>query len=111
MIEDSKHMAVQLITAYVSNNKLTPDEFLKLVGGTITAIGGWNEPPKIEHKPQLKLAPPQTAPPPRRFVPAIPIERSVTPDYIYSLENGKPYKTLRLHLHWLSMTAHEYRTK
>jgi predicted transcriptional regulator len=44
--------------------------------------------------------------------PAVPIDRSVTPDYLLSLEDGRPYRSLRRHLmarHGL--TPDQYRQK
>jgi predicted transcriptional regulator len=44
--------------------------------------------------------------------PAVPIEDSVTPDYILSLEDGKPYRSLRRHLMArYGLTPDEYRRK
>ena len=47
-----------------------------------------------------------------RPIPAIPIEKSVTDDLIYCLENGKGFKTLKRHL-WNShgLTPEAYRKK
>ncbi|MER9600574.1 MucR family transcriptional regulator, partial [Mesorhizobium sp. M0244] len=44
--------------------------------------------------------------------PAVPIKKSVTPDYIVSLEDGKKFKSLKRHLatHY-NLTPDEYRTK
>jgi predicted transcriptional regulator len=44
--------------------------------------------------------------------PAVPIKRSVTPEYIICLEDGKKLKMLRRHLRTaFNMTPEEYRTK
>jgi predicted transcriptional regulator len=44
--------------------------------------------------------------------PAIPIKKSVTPDYIISLEDGRKFKSLKRHLMTsYSMTPDEYRAK
>ena len=44
--------------------------------------------------------------------PAVPIKKSVMPDYIVSLEDGKKFKSLKRHLatHY-GLTPEEYRTK
>lgn len=44
-------------------------------------------------------------------VPAVPIKKSVTTDYLISLEDGRKYKTLRHHLSARGMTPEEYRAK
>lgn len=51
-------------------------------------------------------------PPPARVVPAVPIDQSVTPDFIVCLENGKRFKTLKRHLREaFAMSPDEYRAK
>ena len=46
------------------------------------------------------------------LVPAVPIEESVTRDYLISLEDGKRYRSLKRHLMAkYGMTPHEYRAK
>ena len=41
----------------------------------------------------------------------MPIKKSVTPDYIISLEDGRQYKSLKRHLSSKGLTPEEYRTK
>lgn len=45
------------------------------------------------------------------MVPAVPVKKSITPDYLISLEDGRKYKTLKRHLSGLGLTPDEYRTK
>ena len=49
--------------------------------------------------------------PVERKEPAVPIRRSVTPDYLVCLEDGKRYKSLRRHLAGLGLTPAQYREK
>ena len=44
-------------------------------------------------------------------VPAVSIRKSITPDYLICLEDGKPFKSLRRHLANLGMTPQQYRAK
>jgi predicted transcriptional regulator len=44
-------------------------------------------------------------------VPAVPIRKSVTPQHIVCLEDGKKFKALRRHLAALGMTPEDYRAK
>jgi predicted transcriptional regulator len=53
-------------------------------------------------KPQEAAAP---------LTPAVPIKKSVTPDYIISLEDGHKYKSLKRHLSTRGMTPDDYRAK
>lgn len=48
---------------------------------------------------------------PETFKPAHPIKKSITPDAIFSLEDGKPYKTLKRHLALRGLTPESYRAK
>lgn len=43
--------------------------------------------------------------------PAVPISKSVKPDYLVCLEDGKKFKSLRRHLRTLGMTEQQYREK
>ena len=43
--------------------------------------------------------------------PAVPIRKSVTPDYLAYLDDGKKFKSLKRHLKSLCMTPEAYRTK
>jgi predicted transcriptional regulator len=54
---------------------------------------------------------PAPAPEAEKPVPAVAIKKSVTPDYIISLEDGRQYKSLKRHLSGRGLTPAEYRTK
>ena len=44
--------------------------------------------------------------------PAVPVKKSITPDYLISLEDGKKYKSLKRHLRTkYNMSPEEYRAK
>ena len=43
--------------------------------------------------------------------PAVPIRKSVTPDYLICLEDGKKFKSMRRHLAGLGLTPEQYREK
>ena len=43
--------------------------------------------------------------------PAVGVRKSVTPDFLISLEDGKPYKSLKRHLTRLGLTPQAYREK
>jgi predicted transcriptional regulator len=49
---------------------------------------------------------------PEKLVPAVPVKKSVAPDYIVCLEDGKQLKMLKRHLHTTyGLSPDEYRTK
>lgn len=45
------------------------------------------------------------------LVPAVPIKKSIFPDYIVCLDDGKKFKSMRSHLLALGMTPEQYREK
>jgi len=96
---DSIELAAELVAAYVSNNPLPrsdlPDLILA-VHSSLTRLGSEPE----QALPQAEAQPP-----------AVPIRRSVTPDYLICLEDGKRFKSLRRHLRLHGLTPEQYREK
>lgn len=96
--DDLLRLAVDVVSAYVSKNALPAgqiSEVIQTVYGSLTSLenGG----------PDLKAEAPRPAVPPRK---------SVTPDYIVCLEDGKKLKMLKRHLRTTyGMTPDEYRAK
>lgn len=88
----------EIVAAYVSNNAVNSADLAGLIASTHSALRSLALPP----------APPEAEP----LVPAVPIKRSVTPDYIICLEDGKKFKSLKRHLatHF-QLTPDAYRTK
>jgi len=99
---DSKTELVELTTdivsAYVSNNVLTAGDLPSLI----------NEVHKALHVAVSQGGGPAT--PPQK--PAVSPRRSITPDFIICLEDGKKFKSLKRHLrtHY-DLTPEEYREK
>lgn len=55
---------------------------------------------------------PSSEPAAEKQKPAVPIKKSVTPDYIISLEDGRQFKSLKRYLQTShNMTPDDYRTK
>jgi len=91
-------LTADIVSAYVSNNKV---EFSEL-GKLIEEVHG-----ALQRAPNGKAEP---EPEPRE--PAVPIRKSVTPDYIISLEDGRKFKSLKRHLkNTYGLTPDEYRAK
>jgi predicted transcriptional regulator len=90
-------LAVQIVSAYVSRNPLPLAGLPSLIAQVYDAMKGLGSAGKAE------------APVP--LVPAVPIKKSVTPDYIISLEDGRKFKSMKRHLGLLNMTPAEYRAK
>ena len=91
---DLIQLAAQLVGAYVSNNALPAGDVPRLIAdvyATLKAVGA----PAMETAPE----------------PAVNPKKSVFPDYLISLEDGKHYKALKRHLTRRGMTPDEYRAK
>lgn len=91
-------MTAEIVSAYVGKNPLPTQqipEIINTVYASLTGLqGGAGE---------------AQAEPPR---PAVPIKKSVTPEYIVCLEDGKKLKMLKRHLRsTYGMTPEEYRVK
>lgn len=91
-------LTADIVSAYVSNNKVGSGELGKLIEEVHTAL---------QRAPNAQATP---EPEPRE--PAVSIRRSVTPDYIVCLEDGKKFKSLKRHLQGEhGLTPDEYRSK
>src|SRR3954464_2556593 len=92
----------QVITAYLSHNAVAPGE----VRGVVRDI----------FEQYAEMAHPKPAPPPEaeeaKPVPAVPVRRSIQPDYLVCLEDGSKRATLTRYLRTrYGMTPDEYRRK
>jgi predicted transcriptional regulator len=96
--DDLVQLTADIVSAYVSNNKVGSEELGKLIEEVHSAL---------QRAPNAQATP---EPEPRE--PAVPIRRSVTPDYIISLEDGRKFKSLKRHLkNTHGLTPDEYRAK
>ncbi len=91
-------LTAEIVSAYVSNNAVGAADLPGLIGdvhSALTRVTGNIEAPEREEA-----------------KPAIAVKKSVTPDYIICLEDGKKFKSLKRHLrtHY-KLTPDEYRTK
>lgn len=92
--------AADIITAYVSNNQLPAGELPALIASVRAALAN----------PVAAQAAPMSAPEPKE--PAVPVKKSITPDFLISLEDGKQYKSLKRHLlSSYGMSPDDYRKK
>ncbi|WP_034853552.1 MucR family transcriptional regulator [Inquilinus limosus] len=91
-----KH-TVHIVAAHVSHNSVAPSDLPALIEQVYGALTGLGKP---------------STPAPTRPEPAVPIRKSVTPDYIVCLEDGKKLKMLKRHLQAAyNMTPDEYRER
>lgn len=91
-------LMTSVVSAYVSNNNVQPYELVGLIASTYSALAG--------------LGPEPTPAPAAALIPAVPIRKSVTPDAIICLEDGKKFKSLKRHLNTsYGLTPEQYRVK
>lgn len=91
-------LTADIVSAYVSNNSVPAGDMPVLINHVHQALvrvgGGHSE---VATEP-LK--------------PAVPVKRSIQPDYIVCLEDGKKFKSLKRHLRTqYSVTPEQYREK
>jgi predicted transcriptional regulator len=92
-------LAAEIVAAFVSNNPLPKDELPSLIHIVHTAV--------VRLAAGLESAQPQI----KEETPAVPIRKSVTPDFLICLADGKRFKSLRRHLTGLGLTPEQYREK
>ena len=93
---DFASITADIVSSYVTNNSVHRAELPNVIASVHAAL-------------QSLIAPKQDEP--ERPQPIVPIRKSITPDFLISLEDGKKYKTLKRHLGKLGLTAEEYRAK
>jgi predicted transcriptional regulator len=95
---DLLRMSVEIVSAYVSNNSIAATQVpdvINTVYGALTSINGQTVTESAEAQ-----------------KPAISVRRSVNPDHIVCLEDGKKLKMLKRHLRAAyGMSPDEYRAK
>ena len=92
-------LAAEIVTSFVSNNSVPRGELPALIEAVHAAVKRLADGGEVA---QATIDPP---------APAVSIRKSVTPDYLICLEDGKRFKTLRRHLAMLGMTPEQYRAK
>jgi predicted transcriptional regulator len=101
MADDNKELldlSAVIVSAYVANNNVARGDLVGLIASTYAALSSLGEAP--------------AAAPAAPLVPAVPIRKSVTPEAIICLEDGKSFKSLKRHLSSkFDMTPEQYRTK
>lgn len=91
-------LAADIVSAYVSNNSVPVADLPSLIGNVHAALQ------RVASDQGLPAAEPQK--------PAVPVKRSVMPDFIVCLEDGKKFKSLKRHLRTqYDMTPEQYREK
>jgi predicted transcriptional regulator len=91
-------LTANIVSAYVSNNSVPSSDIPNLISQIHSAL--------------KRVSGGQVAAPAEPLKPAVPIKRSITPDYLVCLEDGKKFKSLKRHLRTqYNMTPDQYREK
>jgi len=91
-------MTADIVSAYVSNNSVAADAVPALIAQIHAALSG------------VSIAPVEPEPEPQE--PAVPVRKSITPDFLICLEDGRKFKSLKRHLRTkYNMSPEEYRAK
>jgi predicted transcriptional regulator len=85
--KDLLTLTTDIVSAHVSNNSVAVADLPQLINQVYQSLSGIGKIPAVAARPQ----------------PAVPIKRSIHPDYIVCLEDGKKLKMLKRHL----MTAYK----
>ena len=94
--EDILKQVTEIVAAYVSKNEVAAADLPALIKSVHATLGGFNGAESVG-----------TAKPP-----AVPVKKSVTPDYIVCLEDGKKLKMLKRYLRArYGLTPEAYRAK
>jgi predicted transcriptional regulator len=92
-------LTANIVSAYVSNNTVSSAEMPALISQVYSAL-------MRVSKGAADAAP--AAP----LTPAVPVKRSITPEYLVCLEDGRKFKSLKRHLRTqYRMTPDQYRAK
>src|SRR3979411_1309023 len=96
--DDLLRMTADVVAAYVSNNTLATAQLADVIHAVYNSLRG--------------LEGQVAEPPAEPLKPAVPIRKSITPDFLACLEDGKKLKMLKRHLRsTYNLTPDEYRAK
>ena len=91
-------LTAEIVSAYVSNNSVAANDLPGLINDVYGAL--------------QRTSGIVSEPEPEPLKPAVPVKKSIHPDYIICLEDGKQFKSLKRHLrtHY-NLSPEEYREK
>src|SRR4051794_4306230 len=91
-------LTAQIVSAYVGNNSVPSQDLSALINQVHTAL--------------TRVSNGQAESPTEPLKPAVSVKKSITPDHIVCLEDGKKFKSLKRHLRTqYNMTPEQYREK
>jgi len=91
-------MTADIVSAYVGNNSVSATDLPGLIANIHAALS------------QVSTGVVEAAPEPRE--PAVPVRKSISPDFLICLEDGRKFKSLKRHLRTkYDMSPEDYRAK
>lgn len=91
-------LTADIVSAYVSNNSVSAGDIPGLINQVHSAL--------------MRVSGGQVDAPAEPVKPAVPVKKSIAPEYIVCLEDGKKFKSLKRHLRTqYNMTPEQYREK
>ena len=98
MTELLSELTAEIVSAYVSHNAISADKLPELIVSVYAALG--KTPVQDVESGKAELTP------------AVSIKKSITPEHIICLEDGKKFKSLKRHLSArYNLTPDEYRAR
>jgi predicted transcriptional regulator len=89
-------LTADIVAAYIANNAVQASSLPELIATIHASVAGLSK---------------AAGAPAKALVPAVNPKRSVFPDYIICLDDGKRLKSMKRHLAGLEMTPADYRAK
>lgn len=97
MQADYLELTANIVSAYVAANKVAPGELVSMIASVDGALRGLGKSAQQQ---------------PVELVPAVSVKKSITPDFIICLEDGRKFKSLKRHLRTAyGLSPEEYRAK
>src|SRR5215213_4949328 len=93
---DDTTLTADVVSTFVSHNAVRAADLSDLIASVHGALQGLKAPQQAE---------------PEKREPPVSIRKSITPDFLISLEDGRRYKSLKRHLKGRGLTPEQYREK
>ena len=91
-------MTTEIVSAYVGNNSVSSTDLPGLIQSIHRALSGVSQPPET-----VDATPKE---------PAVSIKKSITPDFLICLEDGRKFKSLKRHLRTkYNLSPEDYRAR
>lgn len=97
LVPETVQLAAGIVSAYVEKNSIRAMDLPDLIASVHASLAGLTSGGAVS--------------PAAPLMPAVSVKKSITPDHLISMEDGKRYKSLKRHLNGRGMTPAEYRAK